>query len=105
MAIACGRLSLPITGEIAPKKVQTSASENWGNWGTSDPKVQTSKAALGIGGLKPIPRGGKSRQKSRLSDDGEGRNRTGDTTIFSRVLYQLSYLAREARGCGRAWEG
>ena len=24
---------------------------------------------------------------------GEGRNRTGDTTIFSRVLYQLSYLA------------
>ena len=30
--------------------------------------------------------------------DGEGRNRTGDTTIFSRVLYQLSYLA--ARGDG-----
>ena len=27
------------------------------------------------------------------SIDGEGRNRTGDTTIFSRVLYQLSYLA------------
>ena len=27
---------------------------------------------------------------------GEGRNRTGDTTVFSRVLYQLSYLA--ARG-------
>ena len=24
---------------------------------------------------------------------GETRNRTGDTTIFSRVLYQLSYLA------------
>ena len=24
---------------------------------------------------------------------GEARNRTGDTTIFSRVLYQLSYLA------------
>ena len=29
-------------------------------------------------------------------EDGEGRNRTGDTTVFSRVLYQLSYLA--ARG-------
>jgi hypothetical protein len=28
--------------------------------------------------------------------DGEGQNRTGDTTIFSRVLYQLSYLAGEA---------
>jgi len=27
---------------------------------------------------------------------GEGRNRTGDTTIFSRVLYQLSYLAEGA---------
>jgi hypothetical protein len=25
--------------------------------------------------------------------DGEGRNRTGDTTVFSRVLYRLSYLA------------
>ena len=29
---------------------------------------------------------------------GEGRNRTGDTTIFSRVLYQLSYLARQQDG-------
>ena len=26
---------------------------------------------------------------------GEGRDRTGDTTVFSRVLYQLSYLAAE----------
>ena len=33
----------------------------------------------------------------RSHPDGEGRNRTGDTTIFSRVLYQLSYLAREKR--------
>jgi hypothetical protein len=38
--------------------------------------------------------------------NGEGRDRTGDTTIFSRVLYQLSYLARaggkaSARGAGR----
>jgi hypothetical protein len=31
---------------------------------------------------------------------GEGQNRTGDTTIFSRVLYQLSYLADEA---ARRW--
>ena len=28
--------------------------------------------------------------------NGETRNRTGDTTIFSRVLYQLSYLAAGA---------
>ena len=32
--------------------------------------------------------------------NGEGRNRTGDTTIFSRVLYQLSYLAAGADGSG-----
>jgi hypothetical protein len=25
--------------------------------------------------------------------DGQGRNRTADTLIFSQVLYQLSYLA------------
>ena len=30
---------------------------------------------------------------SLLSAYGQGRIRTGDTTIFSRVLYQLSYLA------------
>jgi hypothetical protein len=29
-----------------------------------------------------------------LRGNGEGRNRTSDTAIFSRVLYQLSYLAR-----------
>jgi hypothetical protein len=35
------------------------------------------------------------------SRSGEGRNRTGDTTVFSRVLYQLSYLARAARSLAR----
>jgi hypothetical protein len=35
-----------------------------------------------------------ARAARRISNgDGEGRNRTGDTTVFSRVLYQLSYLA------------
>jgi hypothetical protein len=29
---------------------------------------------------------------------GETRTRTGDTTIFSRVLYQLSYLAEPGEG-------
>ena len=29
--------------------------------------------------------------------NGETRTRTGDTTIFSRVLYQLSYLAEPAK--------
>ena len=36
--------------------------------------------------------------------NGETRIRTGDTTIFSRVLYQLSYLARAMRA-GRTGEG
>src|SRR5204863_9194559 len=36
--------------------------------------------------------------RSAPSLDGEGQNRTADTTIFSRVLYQLSYLA----GVGKA---
>ena len=31
------------------------------------------------------------------SINGEGGNRTRDTTIFSRVLYQLSYLAAVGR--------
>ena len=30
--------------------------------------------------------------------NGETRTRTGDTTIFSRVLYQLSYLAEPRTG-------
>jgi hypothetical protein len=34
--------------------------------------------------------------ESLVRSDGEGQNRTADTTIFSRVLYQLSYLARGA---------
>jgi lactoylglutathione lyase len=34
------------------------------------------------------------------ADDGEGGNRTHDTTIFSRVLYQLSYLAARGNGSG-----
>ncbi len=42
------------------------------------------------------------RQPQRTSADyGEGRNRTGDTTVFSRVLYQLSYLARDGQ-CSHA---
>ena len=35
---------------------------------------------------------------SRAFVDGETRTRTGDTTIFSRVLYQLSYLAVGEKG-------
>jgi hypothetical protein len=34
---------------------------------------------------------------SDFRSNGETRIRTGDTTIFSRVLYQLSYLALAGR--------
>ena len=33
------------------------------------------------------------RREAGRGGNGEGQDRTGDTTIFSRVLYQLSYLA------------
>jgi hypothetical protein len=29
----------------------------------------------------------------RVKENGQGRNRTGDTRIFSPLLYQLSYLS------------
>ena len=37
-----------------------------------------------------------------MLNGGEGQNRTVDTTIFSRMLYQLSYLATRSRetACG-----
>ncbi len=34
------------------------------------------------------------------SNGGEGRDRTADTGIFSPLLYQLSYLAKETNGGG-----
>ena len=40
----------------------------------------------------------RNRDSAGIFLDGETRTRTGDTTIFSRVLYQLSYLAVEPRG-------
>src|SRR5205807_9145988 len=41
-------------------------------------------------GLGHLP---KTCSRAGIFRNGETRNRTGDTTIFSRVLYQLSYLA------------
>ncbi len=63
--------------------------------------------------LRPVSHHiGAATKLRRFSDDGETRTRTGDTTIFSRVLYQLSYLAgrlmladaelRHQRGVGPA---
>ena len=55
------------------------------------PKSGGSQAQIG----NRIQHAGKPeiQQPSGFSGDGETRTRTGDTTIFSRVLYQLSYLA------------
>ena len=44
---------------------------------------------------------GRTSDGEARTSDGETRIRTGDTAIFSRVLYQLSYLAAggDASGC------
>src|SRR4051812_7681871 len=42
-----------------------------------------------------VPGRGTDAERERY---GETRTRTGDTTIFSRVLYQLSYLAERQEG-------
>ena len=36
------------------------------------------------------------------NDGAQGRDRTTDTAIFSRMLYQLSYLGMSRRGAGSA---
>jgi hypothetical protein len=41
----------------------------------------------------------------QVKEYGEGGNRTHDTTIFSRVLYQLSYLAWDCAMGARKGEG
>ena len=38
-------------------------------------------------------------------DGAEGQNRTDDTTIFSRVLYLLSYLGAAIHSSGRRGDG
>jgi hypothetical protein len=44
-------------------------------------------------GLSWMLKGCPSPPSTKTQSSGETRNRTEDTTIFSRVLYQLSYLA------------
>lgn len=39
----------------------------------------------------------RSRGGPATASNGEGRNRTGDTAVFSHVLYQLSYLAAASK--------
>ena len=42
---------------------------------------------------------------SGLESNGQGQNRTADTVIFSHVLYQLSYLARQKNRPDRSGRG
>ena len=51
--------------------------------------------------LGKTPQTKRSPALAGLPFDGETRARTGDTTIFSRVLYQLSYLAGMLWRCYR----
>jgi hypothetical protein len=48
------------------------------------------------------PENSEIQQPWGIAGDGETRTRTGDTTIFSRVLYQLSYLAERGKGSAPA---
>ena len=51
----------------------------------------------------PQPPAGKEKaRKCGPFESGETRTRTGDTTIFSRVLYQLSYLAETGEPSGES---
>jgi hypothetical protein len=53
--------------------------------------------------IRPCPRTvseAKTSPYAASSVNGETRTRTGDTTIFSRVLYQLSYLAAAPKASG-----
>jgi hypothetical protein len=58
------------------------------------PAVSTKKKGVHGGNMvSPVKR-------AKRSVSGEGRTRTGDTPVFSRVLYQLSYLAPDLRQRG-----
>src|SRR3954471_3127246 len=57
----------------------------------STPSVRRSAVSV------PTVRGSGVRAITSASENGEGRTRTGDTPVFSRVLYQLSYLAAGRR--------
>jgi Phage integrase family len=63
---------------------------SWSSVG-QDPKKAATAAGIEEAG------GSHEAHASRFRS-GEGQNRTGDTTIFSRVLYQLSYLAGRRKG-------
>ena len=54
--------------------------------------VAPNRSAFRASPRRPL-RGKQKGPASRAFRSGETRTRTGDTTIFSRVLYQLSYLA------------
>jgi hypothetical protein len=61
------------------------------------------KSAAALCGVQPRsvgePEEGQMKTEfAGTSGSGETRTRTGDTTIFSRVLYQLSYLAERGEG-------
>src|SRR3954471_20994192 len=58
--------------------------------------------------IRALPQASSEAKSSRFagtSGSGETRTRTGDTTIFSRVLYQLSYLALRRERLARGGRG
>src|SRR3954451_7738624 len=68
-------------------------------------RVRYGSAAQAAGFSRVILEGG-NRQKAEWFQNGaQGRNRTTDTAIFSRMLYQLSYLGTADREGDRVGGG
>ncbi len=103
-------------------------SSNWGFRTVPSKRIETVNTVSLLGKVPHYPLSADHntplfrREIFRLSGSGQGRDRTGDTWIFSPLLYQLSYLTgrdkpQNVRGlracvnsaivvaCGRYWLG
>src|SRR5579862_4336208 len=83
----------------SPVTARTSSPRRWRDPDSNRPDdvpghgTDAKPEAMARPGLEPSGRRPRSRHGRQARNDGETRTRTGDTTIFSRVLYHLSYLA------------
>jgi hypothetical protein len=82
-----------LASRIAPTALAITGETRFPPWAPSSRSTRATRPA------KPASRGRNPCNPHR-GDSGEGRNRTGDTTVFSRVLYRLSYLAEETECSG-----
>ena len=93
-------LGRPRRGRVAARPLQ-GVRELPGIIGVSARQAQIRRSQAQFADLVQHPGNNEIQQLPGFAADGETRTRTGDTTIFSRVLYQLSYLAKRARRLAR----